>query len=136
MAKYKTTKNIIAKSGIAVPVLEVEGKETTKISAINSVGYYDFSVKNYNEKNISDVSQNYNIEIVSNSDETIEFELYRDDQPIVLNNNKTNNIYIEGIKEKEHNYRLKVSYDSSKNNSQKDILEDVQIKVHSEQAKI
>lgn len=136
MAKYEITKKLFVKSNIAVPVLEVEGTEATKISDINNIGYYEFTVKNYNEKKVSDVSQEYNIEIVSNTDDTIEFELLEGDEPVNLYENKTENISIEGVKKEEHNYRLKVSYDSSKNNSEKDILEDVQIKVHSEQAKI
>lgn len=135
-AKFEVTKNLLVKTDIAVPVLEVEGTETTKVSAINNIGYYDFSIKNFNQENVSDVSQNYSIEIVANLDEAVKFELFQDNQPVELNNNKTKDIFIEGIEEKEHKYRLKVSYDNSKNNLQKDILEDVQIKVHSEQAKI
>lgn len=135
-AKYETSKEILKSSRIAVPVLEVEGDKTTKISAINNIGYYDFDVKNYNEKNISDVSQNYSIEIISKVDESIIFELYKGEEQIKLTNNKTKNIYIEGSKEQKHSYRLKVSYDKTKSNTEKDILEDVQIKVHSEQSKI
>lgn len=135
-AKYNISKKTSANSKIAVPVLEVEGTETTKISAINNIGYYDFKIKNYNEKNISDVSQNYSIEIIANTDDSISFELYNEDEEVTLTNNKTDNIYIEGTKEKEHSYRLKVTYDKTKSNAEKDILEDVQIKVHSEQTKM
>ena len=86
-AKYETSKEILKSSKIAVPVLEVEGDKTTKISAINNIGYYDFDVKNYNEKNISDVSQNYSIEIISKVDESIIFELYKGEEQIKLTNN-------------------------------------------------
>lgn len=133
LAKYKFSKEFSLDSKIAVPVLEVEGTETTKISEINNIGYYDFSVKNYNEKNISDVSQNYTIEIISNTNEAVEYELYKEEEQIELNDNKTDNIFIEGSEEKEHHYRLKITYDENKKNSEEDILEDVQVKIHSEQ---
>lgn len=111
----------------------MQGTEATKISEINNVGYYDFVVKNYNEKNISDVSQNYTIEIISNTNEAVEYELYNNEEKLELTDNKTNDIFIEGSEEKEHHYRLKITYDENKRNSEESILEDVQVKVHSEQ---
>ena len=123
-------------SKIAVPVLEVQGTEVTKISEINNVGYYDFIVKNYNEQNISDVSQNYTIEIISNTDEAIEYELYNGEEKIELDDNKTENIYIKGLEKEEHAYRLKITYDETKTNSEENILEDVQVKIHSEQNRV
>lgn len=136
LAKYEMSKELTKSSKIAVPILEVEGTQSSKISAINNIGFYDFNVKNYNENKISDVSQNYNIEIISNADESIFFELYKGGEKVELKDNKTSNIYIEGTKEEKHEYRLKVIYDKTKSNSEKDILEDVQIKVHSEQSRI
>ena len=136
LAKYEMSKELTKSSKIAVPILEVEGTQSSKISAINNIGFYDFNVKNYNENKISDVSQNYNIEIISNADESIFFELYKGEEKVELKDNKTSNIYIEGTKEEKHEYRLKVIYDKTKSNSEKDILEDVQIKVHSEQSRI
>ena len=136
LAKYNITKGTISKTKIAVPVLEVEGYESAKISAINNIGYYDFVVKNYNNDNISEVPLNYTIEVVSNVDNSISFKLYKENEEIILNNNKTNTIYIEGEEEIEHSYRLEVAYDKTKNNSEQDILENVQIKINSEQAKV
>ena len=133
-AKYEIEKNIKSSSKVATPVLEVKGKETTKISAINTVGYYDFIVKNYNESKISDVPQNYYIEINSNCDNSISFELYKGDEIINLSNNRTSDIFIPNIQQIEHSYRLKVTYNKLNNNLGNDILEDIQLIVHSEQS--
>ena len=81
------------------------------------------------------MSQNYYIEIISKADESIIFELYKGDKKIDLINKRTSNIYIEGTKEQKHFYRLKVCYDKNKSTIENDILEDVQIKIHSEQSK-
>ena len=134
LAKYEETKILFTDTEIAMPVLEVEGKETTKINAINNVGYYDFVVKNYNENNISDVPQNYSIEIITKAENSVNFEIYKDDEIIPLIENKTDSIYIAGKEQKTDNYRLIIAYD--KNDIQENIQEDVQIKVHSEQSNI
>ena len=136
VAKYKIEQDILVGSKVAVPVLEVEGTETTKISAINNTGYYDFTVKNYNQEKITDVALNYEIEVISKADESISFKLYNEEKQIDLKNNKTEKIYINNKEKEEHTYRLEVVYDKNKSTSKQDILEDVQIKVYSEQAKI
>lgn len=136
LAKYETAKDVLTNSKIAMPIINVEGEVTSKISALSNIGYYDFTVKNYNQEKVSDVSLNYSIEIISSTDESISFKLYKGEEEINLENNKTEPIYIESLNQVEHSYRLEVMYDKTKSNSQKDILEDVQIKVHSEQARL
>ena len=78
----------------------------------------------------------YTIEILSNTDESIQFELYNEEIRIPLENLKTGQLSINGNEKIEQKYKLKVIYDSSKGDDGKDILEEVQIKVHSEQEKI
>ena len=52
---------------------------------------------------------------------------------IPLNNLKTEQLSIKGNEKIEQKYKLKVIYDETKGTSGKDILEEVQVKVHSEQ---
>ena len=121
---------------IAKPIFIVEGKETTQINEINNIGYYEFSIKNFNQTQISEIGFLYTIEVISNTDETIQFELYNEDIQIPLENLKTKELSIIGNEKTEQKYKLKIIYDKSKGNSGKEILEEVQIKVHSEQEKI
>jgi len=135
-AKYISVDQVSASVDIANPIFLVEGKETTKISEINNIGYYEFLVKNFNESNISETGFLYTIEILSNTDESIQFELYNEDSQIPLENLKTGQLSIIGNEKVEQKYKLKVIYDSAKGTKGKDILEEVQVKVHSEQEKI
>lgn len=135
LAKYKTTKQVSSVSKIALPILNVEGAEITKISGINNKGYYNFVVKNYENDKVSEVPLDYYIEIISNTDESVNFKLYKDNELISLNNKRTEKINIKSIEKTEHSYRLEVTYDKNKSTSEKDILEDVQLKIHSEQAR-
>ena len=63
------------------------------------------------------------------------FKLYKDQQEILLENNKTSNLKLEKGKVQEDNYKLEVIYDKTKNKTNDEIMQDVQIKVHSEQLK-
>ena len=134
--KYITIDQKSIEIDIAKPIFIVEGKETTKINEINNIGYYEFLIKNFNEIDISETGFFYTIEIISKTDESIQFELYREDTQIPLNNLKTQQISIIGNQKIEHKYKLKVTYDKSKGTEGKDILEEIQVKVHSEQEKI
>ena len=129
-AKYIAVDSFSSILHVATPIFIVEGGETTKISEINNIGYYEFSIKNFNETNISEIGFLYTIEILSSTDETIQFELYNDDTQIPLENLKTEQLSINGNEKTERKYKLKVTYDSTKGGSGKDILEEVQVKVH------
>lgn len=135
-SKYKTSIKFNKNLEIATPIFIVEGTETSKISAINNIGYYEFVIKNYNETQVSETGFLYTIEIISNTDESIKFELYKDDEQVELENLKTSNLTINGNEQIEQKYKLKVTYDKNLGTNGKDILEDIQIKVHSEQEKI
>lgn len=121
---------------IATPIFIVEGTEKSKISAINNIGYYEFVIKNYNETQVSEIGFLYTIEIISNTDESVKFELYKDNEQVELENLKTGNLTINGNEKVEQKYKLRVTYDKNLGTQGKDILEEVQIKVHSEQVQI
>ena len=135
-AKYISVDRLNSIISIATPIFVVEGKETTKISEINNIGYYEFSIKNFNETQISETGFLYTIQILSDTDEAIQFELYNEEKQIPLENLKTQQLSIIGNEKLEQKYKLKVIYDSTKGTAGKDILEEVQIKVHSEQVPI
>ena len=135
-AKYIQYVEVKSSTEIAKPVFIVEGTEQSKINSINNIGYYEFYVRNYNETEISDIGFNYIIEVVSKQDKSITFELYKEDENIVLEDLKTEKMYIGANEKLEQKYKLKVIYNKDLNEIGKDILQEVQIKVHSEQEKI
>ena len=134
-AVYNT--NIKNNTEIAKPILEVEKDSEILITEDNKNGEYHFIVKNYNqEKEVSQVDLVYYIEILEeNLDESIQYQLYQGDEKLELKENRTEKMIFHGDTEEEQNYILKVTYDASKNTIE-DIMQDIQIKVHSEQLKI
>lgn len=122
---------------IAKPILEVEKGSEIIITEDNKQGEYIFKVKNYNPKEeISQVDLTYYIEILENDlNNSIQYQLYKDSEKLELKENKTEEIIFNKNLKEEHSYKLKVTYEDSKNKIE-DIMQDIQIKVHSEQLKI
>lgn len=131
-AKYISVEKINSKTEISKPIFSFVGNEVIEISKTNNIGYYEFSIKNFNETEVSETGFLYTIEIVCDSEEAIEFELYNEENEIELNNLKTAQISINGNEKIEQKYKLKVTYDITKG-TKEDILGDVQVRVLSEQ---
>ena len=136
MGKEYSSTNIETNAKIAEPILIVENNPTIEINGKKQKEYYDFKVKNYKENGeVTQIDLVYNIEILSKAEETISFKLYKNNQEIPLENNKTEDMKLEKEKVQEDCYQLEIIYDKNKSRSVEDILQEVQIKVHSEQMK-
>ncbi len=134
IGKGMTNVKVNTTTQIAKPIIIVENNPTIDITTIKNTGYYDFKVKNYNEENqVNQIELKYWIEIISKYDETISFKMYKNNQEIPLLNNKTQEIQLTKNQKEEQNYRLEIIYDKTKSTSTEEIIQDVQIKVHSEQ---
>lgn len=134
----KTIEEVIIRSNtqIASPILIVENNPSLDITAANNYGIYKFKIKNFNEQNkVTETDLKYYIEILSNIDKSINIELYQGENKIELNNNKTEYMQISKNKKEEKEYKIKITYDKTKTNSITDIMEKIQVKVHTEQVK-
>lgn len=134
----KNIEGVIINSGtqVAEPILIIENNPSIDITATKNHGIYSFKVKNYDNQNkISYVDMKYYIQILSNTDESIEFKLYQDNKQINLKDNKTD--YIKMSKEEmiSREYKIEITYDKNKNISVNDIIQKIQVKIHSEQGK-
>ena len=93
-------------------------------------------MKNYNsDEEITQIDLLYTIEILTKTDESISFKLYKNNEEIQLQNNQTQEMLLTRNEKKEDNYKLEILY-NKENTNQKDIFQDIQIKVHSEQRKV
>ena len=125
---------------IANPIIEVESNPKINITDENQQGINKFLERNYNnEGKITDVKMKYVINIEDTIDEklkdTIKYELYKNGNKIVLNKNSTEKMEMPNNKQQEDIYELKIFYDKVASSFMKDIVEKIQIKIHSEQLK-
>ncbi len=137
MGKGFSRKNVNGNTEIAKPILQVENGTNLEINNINNKGIYEFKVKNYNEQGEkTDVDLEYYIEILNytgKENNGIELRLFKNDQEVQINGNKTEKFVLTKDEMKEDNYKLEITYDKSKNTNMQDIVKQLQIKVHSEQ---
>ena len=135
MGKGFSRKDVNGQTEIAKPILEVENGTSLDISNTNNSGIYEFKVKNYNENGEkTQVDLEYYIEILNDiKSNGIELKLFKNDQEIEINENKTEKFLLTKDEIKEDNYRLEITYDKTKNTNMEDIIKQLQIKVHSEQ---
>lgn len=120
---------------ISQPVIVVDSHEKIKITEEKNTGEYHFAVQNYNESQINEALLQYKITIEANVDKSINFELYKDNEQIQLKDNSTDYINIGRNEKEKHNYILKIKYDKNKSQNIYDIIEKIQVKIHSEQKK-
>lgn len=124
-----------SKTEVAEPILIVENDSCIEISSPNKRGVYNFKIKNYDENDkITDVNLQYKIEIKSKS-EDLRFKLYEKTDEIKLTNNQTDYISISNNKKEERQYSLTIYYDENDVEKVEDIIDQVQLKIHSEQIK-
>lgn len=141
MGKAYSRTDINGDTEIANPIIKVEYGNPINITNKNQEGIYEFKVKNYEEtinleKNITQVGINYYIEILNPVDKSIKIELYKNEEKIEFNGNKTETFYMPKNVEKIDNYKMIITYNKKDNINMIDIIQELQIKVHSEQEKI
>lgn len=137
LSKYQTI--IVGKSiaEIAKPIIEIRREESILVTANSPKASYAFEVRNYkedesnNKTSINEVDMEYYIEIVGGKNDAIQFALYRGETKIQLTNNKTEKIQLIKGEKETHIYRLDITYDATKANSNTSINENVEIKIHS-----
>lgn len=136
LGKQMSNTKINTNSEIAKPILIVENNPAIDITNKNNKGYYDFKIKNYNELGeINEIELRYNIEILNEENKAIKFKLYKGEEELLLEKNKTKDMIIKNNEKQEENYKLEITYDKNLVSSLEDIIQNVQIKVHSEQLK-
>lgn len=137
MGKHFSSTNIETNSKIAEPVVMIENGSIAEINGKKEKEYYNFKIKNYKENGeVTQIDLAYNIEILFQKDEAISFKLYKNNEEILLENNKTADMNLKKEIVQEDDYQLEIIYDKTKNYLNDDMIQDVQIKVHAEQVKI
>ena len=127
MGKEFSRKDINGITEIAKPILQVENGSSLEINNSNREGIYEFKVKNYNEQGEkTQVDLEYYIEILSDLENSgIELKLFRNDQEISINENKTENKVVSSNLNVEGNLTIGATKDinikASNLNSNQDI---------------
>lgn len=123
-----------SKTKIAEPIFVLEHTDKKVVDNSNQEIDYYFKVKNYDDSKINEVNLKYIIEITPIQDKAIILTLYKDNQKIDLNEQKTSYIEIGHTTKQEHQYRLNIKYDKNNQENSYDINSNIFIKANAIQS--
>lgn len=127
--------NIKTTGSIAEPILKVDKSETVQINNDTEKEIYEFTVRNYDESgNITEVDLEYYVEILTNINSNFSLKIYKDDNEIELKENKTSKFIMNKNKKQDDKYKIEIICDEEK--QIKELIQEVQMKVYSEQKRM
>lgn len=131
LGKYFNKTKINVNSGVAIPIIKLEGEQKLIINNHQENKVYNLAVKNYDEnEQITQVELEYYIEIISKKNDDINFKIYKEEKELNINNNKTEKFLLTKENKQQDNYKIEILLNKK---ISEDILQNVEIKVYSEQ---
>lgn len=131
LGKYFNKTKINVNSGVAIPIIKLEGEQKLIINNNQKNKVYNLAVKNYDEnEQITQVELEYYIEIISKKNDDINFKIYKEEKELNINNNKTEKFLLTKENKQQDNYKIEILLNKK---ISEDILQNVEIKVYSEQ---
>ena len=131
LGKYFNKTKINVNSGVAIPIIKLEGEQKLIINNNQENKVYNLAVKNYDEnEQITQVELEYYIEIISKENDDINFKIYKEEKELNIINNKTEKFLLTKENKQQDNYKIEILLNKK---ISEDILQNVEIKVYSEQ---
>lgn len=131
LGKYFNKTKINVNSGVAIPIIKLEGEQKLIINNNQENKVYNLAVKNYDEnEQITQVELKYYIEIISKKNDDINFKIYKEEKELNINNNKTEKFLLTKENKQQDNYKIEILLNKK---ISEDILQNIEIKVYSEQ---
>lgn len=134
LGKAYSKSTINGDTKIAKPILEVENGNKVNITNQNPIGEYEFKVRNYkNQDDITEVDMEYYVEILTPINKNIKINLLKEGKEVEIKENKTDIFIMKANVMQTDNYKINIEYDKTKNYNMEDIIQELQIKIHSQQ---
>lgn len=131
LGKYFNKTKINVNSGVAIPIIKLEGEQKLIINNNQENKVYNLAVKNYDEnEQITQVELEYYIEIISKKNDDINFKIYKEEKELNINNNKTEKFLLTKENKQQDNYKIEILLNKKMSEN---ILQNIEIKVCSEQ---
>lgn len=131
LGKYFNKTKINVNSGVAIPIIKLEGEQKLIINNNQGNKVYNLAVKNYDEnEQITQVELEYYIEIISKKNDDINFKIYKEEKELNIINNKTEKFLLTKENKQQDNYKIEILLNKK---ISEDILQNIEIKVYSEQ---
>lgn len=114
LAKAFSKTKIETKAEIAEPILKIEWNPAIDITTSEEKKNYTFKVKNYDETGkITQVDLEYYVKIIPDTDEIIYLKIYKNEEELKIDSNRTEYFPLEKEKEQEDNYKIEILFNKS-----------------------
>lgn len=131
LGKYFNKTKINVNSGVAIPIIKLEGEQKIIINNNQENKVYNLAVKNYDEnEQITQIELEYYIEIISPKNDNINLKIYKEEKELNINNNKTEKFLLTKENKQQDNYKIEILLNKKMSEN---ILQNIEIKVCSEQ---
>lgn len=131
LGKYFNKTKINVNSGVAMPIIKLEGEQKLIINNNQENKVYNLAVKNYDEnEQITQIELEYYIEIISPKNDNINLKIYKEEKELNINNNKTEKFLLTKENKQQDNYKIEILLNKKMSEN---ILQNIEIKVCSEQ---
>lgn len=131
LGKYFNKTKINVNSGVAIPIIKLEGEQKLIINNNQENKVYNLAVKNYDEnEQITQIELEYYIEIISPKNDNINLKIYKEEKELNINNNKTEKFLLIKENKQQDNYKIEILLNKKMSEN---ILQNIEIKVCSEQ---
>lgn len=131
LGKYFNKTKINVNSGVAIPIIKLEGEQKLIINNTQENKVYNLAVKNYDEnEQITQIELEYYIEIISPKNDNINLKIYKEKKELNINNNKTEKFLLTKENKQQDNYKIEILLNKKMSEN---ILQNIEIKVCSEQ---
>lgn len=131
LGKYFNKTKINVNSGVAIPIIKLEGEQKLIINNNQENKVYNLAVKNYDEnEQITQIELEYYIEIISPKNDNINLKIYKEEKELNINNNKTEKFLLTKENKQQDNYKIEILLNKRMSEN---ILQNIEIKVCSEQ---
>lgn len=131
LGKYFNKTKINVNSGVAIPIIKLEGEQKLIINNTQENKVYNLAVKNYDEnEQITQIELEYYIEIISPKNDNINLKIYKEEKELNINNNKTEKFLLTKENKQQDNYKIEILLNKKMSEN---ILQNIEIKVCSEQ---
>ena len=124
LGKYFNKTKINVNSGVAIPIIKLEGEQKLIINNNQENKVYNLAVKNYDEnEQITQVELEYYIEIISKKNDDINFKIYKEKKELNINNNKTEKFLLTKENKQQDNYKIEILLNKKISEEKKNIKE-------------
>ncbi len=123
---------IQAQTELGQPILEIDGGTLIYITETNEKTVYEFKVKNFNTmEQLNETNLEYYIEILGLTDKRFLIKVFKENEELKLNENKTEYFKLQNNEKQEDNFKIEIEF--NENTNIEEMQQNIEVKIYAKQ---